>query len=277
MAKVKYKQNGSWLVVGGGGASGDYIEGEGIGKIFVSNAQPSSGETGDLWLDISSQTASGVAYLPLSAGSNHPLTNDLYIKNANNDTTRNIKFIEGDNNTLVGIIQQNSGGNLYVSKITSGTTTASGIAMSDTEIFVFGKSDSGNIYFRPQGHNSSTNQVYIDSNGVVHGGAEVIYNGGTKSVSATTVTDLYSITLTAGKWLLVSFMKGNTGSSGTLYHYIDSTTFGVNRAVFSIATNGGGSNHIEYISLSSSETIKTKVYSPVAQSITNSFYGIRVG
>ena len=48
-------------------------------KIFVQGTTPSTASDGDIWIDTATQSASGIAYLPLSAGSNHHVTGDLYV------------------------------------------------------------------------------------------------------------------------------------------------------------------------------------------------------
>ena len=154
-----------WVSVdGGGGASGDYIEGEGINKIFVSGTQPTVSENGDLWLDTNSQSASGIAYLPLSAGENHPLSGDLYI---DIKSGTEYKIVLDENGTEIGKIGMSSDGTMRFWRLDSGAA-ACGIQCNTSTLNLFA-SGSGYIVLRPNGVNNQTGETSIDPSGWMNG------------------------------------------------------------------------------------------------------------
>lgn len=173
-----------WISVdGGGGASGDYIEGEGINKIFVSGTQPTVSENGDLWLDTNSQSASGIAYLPLSAGSNHPLSGNLVVDwDTSGDVQREIQ-LKADGNHVGKILEtydSSSANGFGFYKTDTQNSATHGITLDSNGTNVV-SGNNNNVYIRPNGYGNSTGQVYWDTDGVQHGGFPVTY--GTVSVN----------------------------------------------------------------------------------------------
>ena len=195
------------------------------------------------------------------------------------DSTHNPHFdLYDSTDKPVGAIwvQQSSGDFRIYGYQSNGADSSSGLYMEQGgRIVIFGHNN--NIVLRPNGVDSASGQVYVSTDGVLYGGGQIFASSTSKSISAGAVTDMVSITLPQGSWLVVSWMKGNTGSTGSLYNYIESNSFGVNHLVISPATNGGASSNTGQMTVTGSgETIKSKCYSTGANTVTAQLWAIRV-
>lgn len=136
-------------------------------SVFTQTTAPTDANQGDLWIDTSSDVGDGV-YLPLGAGADNPLTNDLWLINTeeNVDPALAIKIDEIHKGTVyysandfMSIVARDSTGTISTGARFYGDST------NGVRIF----SDGHNITLRPNGPNSSSGEVYIDSTGWMNG------------------------------------------------------------------------------------------------------------
>lgn len=143
---------------------GGYIASDTTANFTISDTAPSNPQAGDLWLDTNSQSASGIAYLPLSAGENHPLSGNLYI---DIESGSEYKIVFDENGTEIGKIGMSSDGTMRFWRLDSGNASC-GIQCNTNTLNLFA-SGSGYIVLRPNGINNSATEVTIDSSGWMNG------------------------------------------------------------------------------------------------------------
>lgn len=188
---------------------GGYIASDTTANFTISDTAPSNPQAGDLWLDTNSQSASGIAYLPLSAGANHPLSGDVIFE---------------EEGTPVGYIHKNQYGVSYNSMDSNGDMCGgifSNIANGSTYVYGSG----GQVVFRPYGVADSTAQVFINSSGQIQGGITVYEGNGTiphnysgSEVNVNT-TILSTSSLPSGKYIIAGYLSlaFSSSTSGQMY------------------------------------------------------------
>ena len=105
--------------------------------------------------------------------------------------------------------------------------------------------------------------------------ASYLSNSDTVSVQAATVTDIASISLTKGSWLVLTFLSGNADNSGMCVNTL--TIGGNSRQTRGTLTGGGGLVNYSITTVSTTTTAKVKAYMPVACNATGVINAIKLG
>lgn len=114
-------------------------------------------------------------YLPLTAGSTKPLTDDLYINSAsihlNSPADTNPNYWIEENGTAKGVLYHSTSNNqIRLAGWEDGSTAVGMVALptvSGNNVIVAGSGS--NIVFRPNGENNTTGQVYVNADGFLIG------------------------------------------------------------------------------------------------------------
>lgn len=100
------------------------------------------------------------------------------------------------------------------------------------------------------------------------------YGRVSKAVSATTTTTVNTVTLTTGRWLVLSYMQlSASGSGSTSYNHVLA-----GRSVRSTPHNGGGSVNFAYVNVTgASSNMVVQAYTPMACTVQNDIVAIKLG
>jgi len=163
---------------------------------------------------------------------------------AYDDITPSIEFY--DPSGLTGTIYtSNVANNLRILNQYNGTINC-GLDLYNNGAFV-GFAEGNNISFRPNGRNSTMNQMYLDTSGQLHGGALLQENTHTASQSLTgyTWTSVAQLTLSAGVHIVtghVSIYGVGTGSSAYAYAGIGTTSSDASTSTNAVMLNSTTTN-----------------------------------
>lgn len=169
-------------------------------EIFVQSTTPSGASDGDIWADTGTTTASGIAYLPLTAGSDKPLTGDLYLDNG--ATADQSVYFEQDGTRGARMALLSDGGIRVATCDDNNSSIAGMFVNASGQSCLF--SNGADVVLRPNGISDTTGQVYFDTDGQQHGGHGFLEAETTTStsISASTWTTLCTVTLTPGLWIV---------------------------------------------------------------------------
>lgn len=186
------------------------------------------------------------------------LQDNLYIYG--NNQRRMIEFV--DQNAVVGGMRFNSvTGYTEAGSFNSDTTLKAGIrGSSEAEVFA----DNDDIRFRPKGAGDSTNEMYLDTSGQIHGGHQVLTSDKTTSTNLTAGTwssAMCTVTLTPGVWQL-------TGTANIKCLGTSSTNWAMINIGHSTASNTGRSSAI----LSGSTSVYLGLNASLIVEVTASTY-----
>ena len=121
------------------------------------------------------------------------------------------------------------------------------------------------IYMRPNGAFSTAGQLFFDATGQQFGGHKQIFQYGTKAVSATTDTQIFTFTISnAGLYALSCYMDSNTSNTGVYNNSLICTNASLNKTIRSSMHNGGGSCYAGIYNIGANATVEVRGYAPTA-------------
>lgn len=249
-------------------------------KIFVQGTTPSTASDGDIWIDTATQSASGIAYLPLSAGDQHPLSDDL--------------VVEGDGDGCVRVFCSDSFGYSGIYAKDSSDVALGGVAVNNNDnpnisTIIYG--DGRSIFIRPNGLGEETARSTFYPNGDfrIQGqllGGNTVYTGtgtlphnysGSEVNVPTTILDIQN--LPSGQYhvygqLSQTFTDGSVSGQAYISVYQNGTALAQDLSMFTsrptwvrtIATYFNGSGRLT-LALDSNKACTVRGY----------FYAIRFG
>ena len=121
------------------------------------------------------------------------------------------------------------------------------------------------IYLRPNGAFDSSGQIVLRPNGQQEGGHSQIFQYGTKAVSATTDTQIFTFTISnAGLYVLSCYMDSNTANTGIYNNSLICANASLNKVIRSSMHNGGGSCYAGIYNIGANATVEVRGYAPTA-------------
>lgn len=128
-----------------------------------------------------------------------------------------------------------------------------------------GNNASESVYIRPNGAFNESGQIKFKPNGQQEGGHFQIFQYGTKAVSATTDTQIFTFTISnAGLYALSCYMDSNTANTGTYNNSLICTNASLNKVIRSSMHNGGGSCYAGIYNIGANATVEVRGYAPTA-------------
>lgn len=159
----------------------------------------------------------------------------------------------------------------------SDLSAGGGVVFAPDGVCILHGDGSQPIRFRPYGAYVNTNEVGVSLDGKIYGTFPKISASGNKAVTVNTVTDICSLTVTKGQWLIIGAFYGNSGSTGAIISYLRSTSLGNYKITRSTNISGGAATNGLIANFpNASETVTLAVYSPTAQTIQGFIYACRL-
>ena len=204
------------------------------------------------------------------------ISENAFLRGVESESNPAIEFFVG--NRPVGRIASISGDyDIRMYGENSDRSAGGGVVFAPDGVCILHGDGSQPIRFRPYGAYSYTYEVGVSIDGKIYGAFPKVNASGNKAVAVNTVTDICSITVTKGQWLIIGSFYGNGGSSGTILSYLRSTSLGSYKITRSTNVGGGAATNGVIANFpNASETVNLSIYSPTAQTIQGFIYASRL-